>query len=81
MRNTDNGFMWTRAEIEAQGMRFTGVTLPDGHQYRFRTVCKDLDVTLDSIHCFRIAEGQWEVYYTKNYKKGYKEVGILEGVL
>lgn len=77
------GFVWTREELEGpvHELKFTGITLPDGHQYRFRKVCKELDVTLDSIHCFRISEGVWEVYYTRQPKKGYKEIGVLEGVL
>lgn len=81
MKNTENGWMWDREELEGHGLKFTGLTFPDSHHYRMHHICKELGVTLDSIRLFRIAPEQWEVYYSQTVTKGYVQRGVLEGVM
>lgn len=79
-KNEQGQWMWTREQVEAHGLLYAGITLPDSAQYRLRAVCIDLDVTLDSVHAFRIAQDQWEVFYRPIVTHGYKDIGILAGM-
>lgn len=54
MKNTAEGWMWEREELEGHGLKYTGLTFPDSHHYRMHHICKELDVTLDKCLCGRI---------------------------
>lgn len=79
-KNEQGQWMWSREEVESHGLLYANITLPDSAQYRMRRVCIELDVTLDSVQAFRIADDQWEVYYRPIVTHGFKDVGILAGL-
>lgn len=80
-KNEQGQWMWIREDVESHGLRYAGLTFPDSHHYRMHHICKQLDVTLDSVQMFRIAPEQWEVYYRPEVTKGYVQRGVLEGAL
>lgn len=69
--------MYTRKQVESYGYKFTGITVLYGHHYELRNACIELNVTYDSINCFRIAEGQWEIYFKELVTTGFKDEALL----
>lgn len=68
---------YTIPQLENEGFAFTGVTVVSPSITSQGKLAKELNITMDSLRCFRLSTYEWAYFISPDTVIGYKEEALL----